>query len=259
MTTSQQKKTKYCINCGKEILAGVTICTECGAQAPPLGKHVTQPADLRVALRVSVYTIIVFVVVAYFLIDVWPANTEDLALNATRSVTLYPTDVSFSLGAETSLIFVMIFSGIIGACVFSFFAISHHLGAEKDFDKVWEAWYLLRPVVGAGLALVFYFLLRGGVLTIGADLKNLNLVGVASLAGLVGMFSEQAMIRLEALADTLLGTAPGDEKKKTSKPETGGTDQKLVGEKADEQKKRTDEKGGIKKGLADEESREKGN
>ena len=228
MITPPPRNTKYCINCGEEIDAGAEICPKCGVRVPPLGKHVTGPKDLPVAIRVSVYTIIMFVVVAVFLIDVWPANTEDLALNATRSVTLCPTGVSFPLGPETSLIFVMMFSGIIGACVFSLFAISHHLGAEKDFDKVWEAWYLLRPIVGAGLALVFYFLLRGGVLTIGADLKNLNLIGVASISGLVGMFSEQAMHRLQDLADTLLGTAPGDDKKKTSKPETSGTDQKTV-------------------------------
>jgi hypothetical protein len=103
------------------------------------------------------------------------------------------------------LIFVVIFSGIIGACTFSLFAISHHLGADKDFDKQWQAWYLLRPIIG-------------GVLTIGADLKNLNLIGVAAISGLVGMFSEHAMHKLQDLADTLFGAAPGDGKVQPQKP-----------------------------------------
>jgi hypothetical protein len=182
-------------------------------------KHNMEKEDLHIALRVSIYTIIIFVIITYFLIDVWPATTNDLALNATRSANIYGTGASFLIGPETSLILIMMFSGTIGACVFSLFAISHHLGADKDFDKAWQAWYLLRPIVGAGLALIFYFVLRGGVLTIGANLNNLNLVGVAAISGLVGMFSEHAMHKLQDLADTLFGIAPGDDQKKTTKPE----------------------------------------
>ncbi len=167
------------------------------------------PEDLRVAWRVAAYTIIVFAVITYFFVGVWPSKTEDIALNATtRQVTLYGTGVRFPIGAETTLVFVMMFAGIMGACVFSLFAISHHLGADKDFDKTWQAWYLLRPIIGGGLALIFYFLLRGGVLSIGANLNSLNLVGLAAVSGLVGMFAEHAMHKLQDLADTLFGAAP---------------------------------------------------
>jgi hypothetical protein len=107
---------------------------------------------------------------------------------------------------------VMIIVGGIGACVFSLFAIAHHVGAAKDFNVSWFAWYLFRPFIGSGLALIFYFLVRGGVLTLGASLQNLNLVVVAGMSGLVGMFSEQALHKLQDLADTLFGAAPGDGK-----------------------------------------------
>lgn len=161
--------------------------------------------DVRVAVRVSAYTIILFLVSTYFLLSIWPATTGDLALNSTRAVTLLGIGIIFSLGPETTLLFVIMLSGIIGACAFSFSAISYHLGAKNDFDKVWEAWYVLRPILGAGLALVIYLLLRGGVLTIGADLNSLNLVGVAGISGLAGMFSEQATRMLRNLADTAFG------------------------------------------------------
>lgn len=182
----------------------------------PPEKHKMEPKDYRIAFLVSIYSIIVFVVAIYFLIDVWPATAEEFALNATRSVTLYPIGTSFNLPPETSLIFIMICSAIIGACTFSLFAISHHLGVDKDFDRMWLGWYLFRPLIGSGFALLFYFLLRGGVLTIGSDLENLNLLGVAAISGMVGMFSEHAMHKLQDLADTLFGPAPGTNKTVTT-------------------------------------------
>lgn len=135
----------------------------------------------------------------------WPAATENLALSATRQITFYPTGFSFVLDPELSLILVVMICGIIGACAFSLYAISDHL-KDEDFNRKYESWYITRPIVGAGLALLFYFLLRGGVLTIGADLKNMNLLGVAAISGLVGMFSEQAMIKLRDVARPLFGT-----------------------------------------------------
>lgn len=201
-------------------------CTDDAMMSTTYKRHESknQPPDaqdVRVAVRVSAYTIIVFLVSAYFLLSIWPATTGELALNSTRAVTLLGIGITFSLGPETTLLFVIMLSGIIGACAFSFFAISYHLGAKNDFDKVWEAWYVLRPILGAGLALVIYLLLRGGVLTIGADLNSLNLVGVAGISGLAGMFSEQATRMLRNLADTAFGerAEPKPNDKKKVKPE----------------------------------------
>lgn len=179
-------------------------------------KHKQTPHDIRVALRVGVYTTAIFSVAIYLLTNIWTVASKDLAVNVTSTGTFYGIGLDFSLDSEIALILVMMLSGIIGACVFSLFAISHHVGAHKDFDAAWEAWYLLRPFIGAGLALIFYFLLRGGVLTIGADLKSLNLTGVAGISGIVGMFAEHAMHKLQDLADTLFGPAPDDKSKQNA-------------------------------------------
>ena len=162
-----------------------------------------------VAIMVSVYTVAILSIGLYTFTSIWPSNSADLATNQTMTVTLRGTGVSFQLGPETQLLLVMIIAGAIGACVFSLFAIAHHLGAQKDFDVQWQAWYYLRPFVGAGLAMIFYFLVRGGVLAIGANLQGLNLIVVAGLSALVGMFSEQALHKLQDLADTTFGAAPG--------------------------------------------------
>ncbi len=67
------------------------------------------PDDRHVARLVSVYTIIVFVVILYFLVNIWPATPQELASNATRPVTLYGTGVHFLLGPETLIIFIIMF------------------------------------------------------------------------------------------------------------------------------------------------------
>ncbi len=179
------------------------------------------------------------------MIGAWPATTEDLSLNATstldsentfnaindinstRVVTLPIINYKFYVGPETLLLFVMMISGAIGACVYSLWAASTHLGRLHDFNyDRWKAWYVTRPIVGAGLALFFYLLIRGGLLTVGAEFMTLNLVVIAGLSGLVGMFSEQALLKLSELADATFGSAPKKEpsaKKKNAKSEGEGT------------------------------------
>jgi hypothetical protein len=177
-----------------------------------------------VAFIVSVYTVIVLSFGTYSLASVWPSTSTELASNATITVTLRGTGVSFSLGPETLVIVVMIIAGAMGACVFSLFAIAHHLGA-KDFAVEWQAWYFLRPFTGSGLAMIFYFLVRGGVLTLGASLQNLNLIVVAGLSGLIGMFSEQALHKLRDLADTMFGPAAAGKPKTGETPSPGETEE----------------------------------
>ncbi len=170
-----------------------------------------EPHKNLVALLISAYTVVVLFFGAYCLISIWPTTPEELASNATSTVTLRGTEYSFSLGSETLVILVMIIAGAIGACVFSLYAVAHHLGRLHDFQVRWTAWYFLRPFIGAGLAMIFYFLIRGGVLTVGTSLQNLNLIVVAGLSGLVGMFSEQALRKTRDVADTIFGSIPRNE------------------------------------------------
>jgi hypothetical protein len=73
-------------------------------------------------------------------------------------------------------------------------------------------WYVMRPLVGAPLALVFYFTLRGGFLATGGTVTDVNYYGMAALAGMVGMFSKQAIDKLSMLFDIIF-TASGDKER----------------------------------------------
>jgi hypothetical protein len=192
------------------------------------------PDDIKKARWVLIFTLFIMFFAVFFMVGAWPAATEDLALNATSSinqtgtfnainninttrvVTLPVIGFKAFVGPETLLLLVMMVSGAIGACVFSIWAISNHLGKHHDFYYArYKYWYYTRPFIGVGLALFFYLLIRGGLLTIGAEFMTLNLVVIAGLSGLVGMFSEQAILKLSELADATFG--PAAKKQDTSK------------------------------------------
>jgi len=64
--------------------------------------------------------------------------------------------------------------------------------------------YVLLPFVGSTLGLVFYFVIRGGFFSPEATIEQTSPFGFAALSGLVGMFSEQAVLKLKEVAETLL-------------------------------------------------------
>jgi hypothetical protein len=194
-------------------------------------EHKQTEYDTKMAFRLILYSIAVLLVCGYLLIGAWPATTEDLELNATstfnhtqpafnaineinstRPLSLPLTGISFLVGPETLLIWIMIISGAMGAAIFSLWAAAKHLSYKHNFDyDRYKHWYITRPFLGSGLALFFYFLIRGGLLTIGTEIMMMNVVVIAGLSGLVGMFSEQAILKLSEVADATFGSKKGED------------------------------------------------
>ena len=67
--------------------------------------------------------------------------------------------------------------------------------------------YILLPLVGACLALIFYFIVRGGFFAPSAKFDQTSPFGFAAMAGLVGLFSQQAALKLKQIAETLFTRA----------------------------------------------------
>ncbi len=98
---------------------------------------------------------------------------------------------------------------MLGSFVHGATSLADYIG-NNNFKKSWSWFYLLRPVIGMALALVFYFVIRGGFLTTSGGAKDINPYGIAALAGLVGMFSKQATDKLSEVFGTLFRSAPGE-------------------------------------------------
>ena len=74
--------------------------------------------------------------------------------------------------------------------------------AAGSFDEAWRWRYALRFIVGAGLALILYCVVRGGLLSVAAGPQQLSPYGIAAFAGVTGMFSRQAVDKLGEVFDT---------------------------------------------------------
>jgi hypothetical protein len=69
------------------------------------------------------------------------------------------------LNPEQMLIVLVAVGGALGAFIHVATSFTDYIGSNK-FEQSWIPWYFMRPFIGAALALAFYFLLRGGLITV---------------------------------------------------------------------------------------------
>ena len=122
---------------------------------------------------------------------------------------------------DERLILLVIVAGILGAFVHGATSLADYLG-NNSFNSSWTWFYFLRPAIGMSLALVFYFVIRGGFLSTTGGAADINPYGIAALAGLVGMFSKQATDKLSEVFSTLFRSAPGEGDAKRQDPLKAG-------------------------------------
>lgn len=99
----------------------------------------------------------------------------------------------------------MVIAGALGSLVHATTSFVSYVG-NRSFRSSWILWYYLRPLVGIGIALIFYFLLRGGLLLVSTvpDVRTgINPFGIAAIVSLAGMFSKQATDKLSEVFDSL--------------------------------------------------------
>jgi hypothetical protein len=119
---------------------------------------------------------------------------------------LVQTILSTSINREVDLLLLVLLAGMLGAFLHLAQSYSYFTG-NRALKRSWLWWYLLQPFIGGGLAIVFYGVLRGGlvsvVLATGAKTSDLNTCGVIALSALVGLFSKAATSKLGDVFQTL--------------------------------------------------------
>jgi hypothetical protein len=106
---------------------------------------------------------------------------------------------------------VTAFGAGVGSEITTILGYLEHASEKKDFERAYAPWYVGRPLMGFLLGLVFYFLLRGGLLAVApstsaAKPEDLNPAALAGLGGLVGLFSKNAIEKLRELFNTLFSS-----------------------------------------------------
>jgi hypothetical protein len=101
-----------------------------------------------------------------------------------------------------SLIALIALAGALGGLIHgaSSFAI---FAGNREFKSSWTWWYVLRPVLGAAVALVVYLVVRSGLGIGGMALSGADCLKTAGFAGLIGMFAEPATLKLKDIFNTI--------------------------------------------------------
>ena len=137
------------------------------------------------------------------------------------------TRISSTLNREIDLLYLVLLAGALGSFLHMAQSFSAFAG-NRTLKSSWVWWYCFLPFVGGGLAMVFYTVLRGGLITIASSstlkASDLNPYGLVAAAALVGMFSEAATTKLGEVFDTLFQTSKGEQHKDPLKsdPQSNG-------------------------------------
>jgi hypothetical protein len=156
------------------------------------------------------YLIVMAVALGFLLYALWPTIQVD-PKDASKQVwdTAVPLlGSNFKLGAESRLILLVMLAGALGSYVHTATSFVTYVG-NRSLKSSWMWWYVLRPFIGMTLAVIFYFVIRGGLLSAGAGASEVSPFGITAVAALAGMFSKQATDKLRDVFDNLFKTEKG--------------------------------------------------
>jgi len=112
---------------------------------------------------------------------------------------------------NTSMFLIALFSGALGSLLHSLRSLYWYAG-NRRLRWSWAIMYMLLPFSGAVLALIFYIIIRAGFLPSSGTTPTVPSTpyGFAALGALVGLFSEEAVLKLKQVAETVFArTQPG--------------------------------------------------
>lgn len=155
----------------------------------------------------------------WLLFAMWPAATA-----ADPTVVQLLWGVHWTVSMDVALIALVMTAGGLGAVTYEAQSLSYHRGND-DFLADWTLWYVLRPIVGAGLAGLVYFVSRGGLLQADTTADTLNVYGMVAVGGLAGLFATPSMTKLSKVFDSVLAASddgPDDGDQPDAKPDDAG-------------------------------------
>jgi hypothetical protein len=165
----------------------------------------------------GVYLLVTPVILAFLILALWQSSNETIGNVWEKIAPLHMFGKESMVHHEFRLVLLVILTGALGSCVHATTSFVTYKG-NKRFESSWCWWYVLRPFIGMALALIFYFVIRGGILLLTSETQTgkINEYGIAAVSGIVGLFSKNAIDKLRELFDTMfkMGAGGGDEERK---------------------------------------------
>jgi hypothetical protein len=174
------------------------------------GEHrsVVNPAS-SASINVMGGSFLIFAILLfYLLITAWPVQVLKVE-GSTKTVTGFYEFNIFGIlchwAPDRQMLFLVAIAGALGALGHALTSFGDYVG-NRELSRDWIWFFILRVPIGVALAVLFYFIVRGGLLlpttqsqapsTAYEATLGLNPYGIAAFAALAGMFSKQATDKL---------------------------------------------------------------
>ena len=103
---------------------------------------------------------------------------------------------------QGQLLLAVMLAGGLGSYIHGVNSFVTYVG-NRSFLNSWMPWYALRPFMGVAMAVIFYVVVRGGVLVMSGGVGAVDPYAMMTVAALAGMFSKQASDKLAEVFDTM--------------------------------------------------------
>lgn len=148
-------------------------------------------------LAIVIFALLVLAV--FVLVAVWPPGPHG------KATSIEVAGHRLLLNREQRLFAVVAVTGALGGLIHSARSLYGYVG-NRIMRRSWLLSYLSHPFIGGALAVVFYLILRGGLVT--GTAAQVNFFGFAAISALVGLFASQAAEKLKTIFSMLLATVP---------------------------------------------------
>jgi len=170
---------------------------------------------------IALYLIAVSLLLLMGVLQLWEPSTRVEQDTGPTMVSVQFLGWSLKIADEVRLLLIVVLAGALGSMVHALRSLYDYVG-HRELVRSWLLKYILLPFSGATLGLIFYAVIRSGFLSPQATVDQTNPFGFVALSGLVGMFSEQAVLKLKEVAETLLfRPKPGADALSTEEEEAG--------------------------------------
>jgi hypothetical protein len=133
------------------------------------------------------------------------ARIDTLAKTVSARTTI--TEAKPAMELDQKYLLVALLFGILGGATHGLASLMDFRGQRRLF-RSWSLWYFALPFLGGAIALIFYVVVRAGLLTSGGKdvTESINLYGVAAISAIVGLFTDRATNKLKEVFDTIFAT-----------------------------------------------------
>jgi hypothetical protein len=162
----------------------------------------------------GILLVIFLVAPLIFIVGLWPDRMPAAGEGQWYNGRLFQLRLNEKAGGtgaihiNTILFLLVALSGFMGGMIHVASSFVDYVGSGK-LKSSWFLWYVIKPFTGAGIGIIFYFVLKAGLLNFNGA-ESANPYGLVMLALLAGLFTDRATLKLEEIFTALFH--PKDER-----------------------------------------------